>query len=159
MLQNCLRWVSKFSKMEWQGLRTHHRQIPINIRSRPRDLGLCVLLPLGSTRYRPLRACQPGNYHARQLRTPRQSQSTDIPIPPMYQTSVVAQQGFETLTTRCQCNSRLAPFFKCCCAPAISWLEGKSEMICSRVQPPLKILVLESLKLHLRLGTRPLSVL
>lgn len=62
------------------------------------------------------------------------------------------------LTTRCQCSSRIAPFFRCIWAPATSWLAGKSVMTCSRTQPPFKMRVLESEKLHLRLGTTPLSV-
>jgi len=68
--------------------------------------------------------------------------------------------GFPVVfTTRCQCSSLTAPFFKCCWAAAISPLAGISVTTCSRVQPPLKIFVLDWLKLHFRLGTVPASVL
>lgn len=63
------------------------------------------------------------------------------------------------LTTRCQCNSRRAPFFRCCCAPEMVVLDGRSVMTCSRTHPPLRSRVLESEKLHLMFGTSPLSVL
>lgn len=41
----------------------------------------------------------------------------------------------------------------------MSVLEGRSVMTCSLTQPPLSSLVLESEKLHFKLGTTPLSVL
>lgn len=40
----------------------------------------------------------------------------------------------------------------------MSWLAGRSVTTCSRTQPPLRMRVLESEKLHFKLGTVPASV-
>lgn len=142
------------------GLRTHHRQIPVNTHSRRRDLGLCAPLPSENTRYHPPPACRPGNHHVHQLLTPTQSQSTDIPIPPSHYISVIAQHRLCSTHNSMPVQFSIGAFLQMLLRSSNIMAGGqKSEMICSRVQPPLEILVLESLKLHLRLGTRPLSVI
>lgn len=50
------------------------------------------------------------------------------------------------------------PLRRCCCAAAMSRLDGRSVKTCSRVQPPLLSLTCESEKRHFRFGTTPLSV-
>jgi hypothetical protein len=60
--------------------------------------------------------------------------------------------------TRCQCISRMEFLVRCCWAPAMSLLAGRSVMTCSRTQPPGSWRVLESEKRHLRFLTAPASV-
>lgn len=154
----------------------YHRQMPTGIRSHQKalhlsvlpmsrllwqeaNLGLCVPLPLESTKCRPPPIHPLDFYQSRRQQIWGLIQHTHSPTPPSNQLASTCHVDLNQPTTRCQCSSRRAPFFKCCWAAAISWLAGKSVMTCSRTQPPGRILVFELEKLHLRLTTTPLSLL
>ena len=85
------------------------------------------------------------------------------PIPPRRYSSQpgehVTEMVVDQRTVRCQCSSRMDPLVRCCWAAEMSVLDGRSVITCSRTQPPVRIRVLESEKLHFTLGTTPLSVL